>query len=151
MNATSDIATMNRLLTNLIFVAALICFANAEAKTLLIKNAVVHTVSKGDIENGQVLVTDGKISAVAKAEENLQADETIDLKGGHLYPGFINAAGWLGLVEIDAVRATQDMSESGRFTPEVQAWMAVNPESELIAVARANGITHTVAIPGGEW
>jgi len=41
------------------------------------------------------------------------------------------------------------MSESGRFTPDLRAWMAVNPDSELIAVARANGITHTVAIPGG--
>lgn len=140
---------MNRLLTNLTLVAALMFLANAPAKTLLIKNAAVHTVAKGDIEKGQVLITDGKISAVAKADENLQADETIDLKGGHLYPGFINAAGWLGLVEIDAVRATQDMGESGRFTPEVQAWMAVNPDSELIAVARANGVTHTVAIPGG--
>src|SRR5205085_11346032 len=64
-------------------------------------------------------------------------------------PGFINAAGWLGLVEVDQVRATHDMTESGQFTPDVRAWLAVNPDSELIAVARANGITHTVAIPGG--
>jgi imidazolonepropionase-like amidohydrolase len=120
-----------------------------DAKTLLFKNAIVHTIAKGDIENGQVLVTNGKISTVAKGDEMLQADETVDLKGAHLYPGFINAAGWLGLVEIDQARPTQDMNESGQFTPDVRAWVAVNPDSELIAVARANGITHTVAVPGG--
>ena len=97
---------MNRMLTKFLLFASLVVVAHAPAKTLLFKNAIVHTVAKGDIENGQVLVTDGKISAVAKADENLQADETIDLKGAHLYPGFINAAGWLGLVEIDAIRGT---------------------------------------------
>src|SRR3954468_8652009 len=139
---------MNSRLAKLLLVAAIVV-APASAKTTLFKNGTVHTVAKGDIENGQVLVTDGEISAVAKGDENLQADETIDLKGAHLYPGFINAAGWLGLVEVDQIRATHDMSESGRFTPDVRAWLAVNPDSELIAVARANGITHTVAIPGG--
>jgi imidazolonepropionase-like amidohydrolase len=133
-----------------LFIAALIAALPCSfGKSLLLKNAIVHTIAKGDIENGQVLVTDGKISAVAKSDESLQADETVDLKGAHLYPGFINAAGWLGLVEIDQIRATHDMSESGRFTPDVKAWLAVNPDSELIAVARANGITHTVAVPGG--
>src|SRR3954470_2447513 len=140
---------MNRLLTKLLLFAALVVTVEASAKTMLFKNAVVHTIAKGDIEKGQVFVTDGKISAIANVDEILQADETIDLKGAHLYPGFINAAGWLGLVEIDAIRATHDMSESGRFTPDVKAWLSVNPDSELLAVARANGITHTVAIPGG--
>src|SRR5437879_5731562 len=60
------------------------------AKSLLFKNAIVHTIAKGDIQNGQVLVTDGKISAVASADAGLHADETVDLKGAHLYPGFIN-------------------------------------------------------------
>src|SRR3954462_11867250 len=100
---------MNRMLTQFLLFASIVVTAEVSAKTLLLKNAVVHTVAKGDIENGQVLVTDGKISAVARGEENLQADETVDLKGAHLYPGFINAAGWLGLVEVDQIRATHDM------------------------------------------
>src|SRR5437762_7809307 len=117
---------MNKLLTTLLLLASIAAAENTTAKTLLIKNAIVHTIAKGDIEKGQVLVRDGKIAAVGNADENLQADDTVDLKGAHLYPGFINAAGWLGLVEIDAIRATRDMSESGEFTPDVRAWMAVN-------------------------
>lgn len=128
---------------------AALALAGAEAKTLLIKNAVVHTVSGPTIEKGQILITDGTITKVAKADESLSADETVDLEGKHLYPGFINSIGWLGLLEITQVRATLDMEDVGNYTPEIQAWKAVNPDSDLIAVARANGVTHTVVTPGG--
>src|SRR4051812_24210847 len=144
---------MNRFLTKLILFAALGGVIDASAKSLLFKNAIVHTVAKGDIENGQVLVTDGKISAVAKADENLRADETIDLKGAHLYPGFINAAGWLGLVEVDQIRATHDMSESGRVSPGVRAWVAGDSGLGFIAGGRADGNTPKGAVSrgGGVW
>jgi imidazolonepropionase-like amidohydrolase len=140
---------MNRFVAQLISFAIATAMSAASAKTLLIKNAVIHTVAKGDIENGQVLVSDGKITTVAKADESLQADEVIDLKGAHLYPGFINPIGSLGLVEINQIRATRDMAESGEFTPEVKSWLAVNPDSDLLAAALANGVTHTVAVPSG--
>jgi imidazolonepropionase-like amidohydrolase len=140
---------MNRLIAQFISVAIAAAMSSAAAKTLLIKNAFVHTVAKGDIENGQVLVTDGKITTVAKRDESLQADEVVDLKGAHLYPGFINPVGSLGLVEINQIRATRDMAESGEFTPDVKSWLAVNPDSDLLAAALANGITHTVAVPSG--
>lgn len=149
MKVMHGIATMNRAFTMVAMGAVLWGGADAFAKTLLLKNALVHTVSGADLQSGQVLVSDGTITKVATASENLSADEVIDLAGQHLYPGFINAAGWLGLVEIDMIRATRDMAESGEYTPEVQAWRAVNPDSELLAITRANGVTHTVAVPGG--
>ena len=139
------IATMNKISILLFGTLAL----QANAKTLLFKNGVIHTVSGATIEKGQVLVTDGKITSVGNAEQNISADETIDLAGQHLYPGFINPSGWLGLTEVDSIRATHDMTEVGAYTPEVQAWKAVNPDSELIPIARANGVTHTIAAPGG--
>lgn len=140
---------MNRLIAQFISIAIAAAISSAAAKTLLIKNATIHTITKGDIKNGQVLVTDGKITTVAKADESLQADEVVDLKGAHLYPGFINPIGSLGLVEINQIRATRDMAESGEFTPDVKSWLAVNPDSDLLAAALANGVTHTVAAPSG--
>lgn len=140
---------MNRFVAIFISAAVAAAASGASAKTLLIKNAVVHTVAQGDIENGQVLVTDGEITTVGNADETLQADEVIDLKGAHLYPGFINPVGSLGLVEINQIRATRDMAESGEFTPDVKSWLAVNPDSDLLAAALANGVTHTVAVPSG--
>ncbi len=139
---------MNRLQPMFAIVIALVT-QGVNAKSLLLKNATVHCIATPDIERGQVLIANGKIEKVAPENESLSADETINLAGQHLYPGFINAAGWLGLIEIDQIRATRDMSESGEYTPEVQAWRAVNPDSELLAITRANGVTHTIAVPGG--
>jgi hypothetical protein len=55
----------------------------------------------------------------------------------------------LGLTEIDAVRATADATEVGDFTPDVESWISVNPDSELIPVARANGIAYFEPVPLG--
>ena len=131
-------------------VLLLICATiSAHAETLLLRGATVHTVAKGTLAPGDVLVRDGKIAAVA-ARIDEAADRTVDLAGLHLFPGLIAAATDLGLVEIDGVRATVDSREAGDFTPEVESWLAVNPDSELIPVARANGLTHFAPVPQGQ-
>ncbi len=122
--------------------------APLRAETILLTGATVHTVSGATITNGQVLVRDGKIAAVGKSVSSDGARE-ISLKGLHLYPGMIALNTDLGLVEIDAVRATVDVREVGDYTPDVYSWHAVNPDSELLPVARANGISHFEPVPFG--
>ena len=125
-------------------VSCTMCFA----ETLLLTGATVHTVSGATITNGQVLVKDGKIAAVGKSVSGEGAKE-ISLKGQHLYPGMIALNTDLGLVEIDAVRSTVDVREVGEYTPDVFSWHAVNPDSELLPVARANGVSHFEPVPFG--
>ncbi|PYM16535.1 MAG: hypothetical protein DME18_01190 [Verrucomicrobia bacterium] len=120
----------------------------AFAETVLLTGATVHTVSGPTLTPGQVLIKDGKIAAVDKVIKT-KADKVVKLDGEHLYPGLIAASTSLGLVEINAVRATRDAAEVGDYTPDVESWVAVNPDSELIPVARANGITHFLPVPGG--
>ncbi len=122
--------------------------APASAQTLLFRAAVVHTIANGDIADGEVLVKAGKIMLIGRGLPAKDA-QIIELKGQHLYPGLIAPNTSLGLVEIGAVRATEDTTEIGTFTPDVQSWIAVNPDSELIPVARANGITHAHVVPSG--
>lgn len=117
--------------------------------TLLLRGATVHTVTKGVLPATDVLVRDGRIAAVGPALADT-ADRVVDLNGLHLFPGLISAATDLGLVEIPGVRASVDDRETGDYAPEVEAWMAVNPDSELIPVARANGITHFAPVPQGK-
>jgi imidazolonepropionase-like amidohydrolase len=120
----------------------------ARAESLLLTGAIVHTVSGETISPGQVLVSDGKIAGVG-AKVNAAGAQVVDLQGLHLFPGLILPTSSLGLVEIGSVRATMDTTEVGGWTPDVKAWLAVNPDSELIPVARAAGITHFVATPSG--
>jgi len=131
------------------FSAAFLLALTARSETLLLRGATVHTVANGTLAPGDVLVRDGRIAAVA-ARVDEPADRTLDLKGLHLFPGLISAGTNLGLVEISGVRASVDDRETGDFTPEVESWTAVNPDSELIPVARANGLTHFVPIPQGK-
>lgn len=120
----------------------------SHAASILLTGATVHTVSGPVVTNGAVLVRDGRIAAVG-AEVSEAADARVDLAGLHLFPGLIAPTSILGLQEIDSVRATRDTTEAGDFHPEVAAWVAVNPDSELIPVARANGYTHAQPIPLG--
>jgi imidazolonepropionase-like amidohydrolase len=115
---------------------------------VLLTGATVHTVSGETFSPGQVLVRDGKIAAVGKTVAG-EGATAVDLKGQHLYPGLIALNTVLGLEEIAAVRATQDTTEVGDYRPDVESWIAVNPDSELIPVARANGITCFEAAPEG--
>ena len=128
--------------------AALLTGTTTHAETVLLTGATVHTVSGPTLTNAQVLIKDGRIEAVERTTRT-RANKTVKLDGLHLFPGLIAATTSLGLVEINAVRATRDMAEVGEYTPDVESWIAVNPDSELIPVARANGISHVLPVPTG--
>jgi imidazolonepropionase-like amidohydrolase len=124
------------------------CFAPAaRAQSLLLKNATVHPVSGPALAPGDVLIVNGKVSQIGHLD--VQADKVVDLTGLHLYPGLLALNTSLGLLEIEEVRATRDLEEVGQFIPEVQSWVAVNPDSELLPVARANGIAFFEPTPEG--
>jgi len=135
----------------LLFLPLILCAPGVSAESLLLNNAIVHTVSGGTYTNGGVLINGEKIELVldGKHPAGVVAGKIIDLKGQHLYPGLIALNSALGLSEIEAVRATQDTTEVGDYSPDVQSWIAINPDSELIPVTRANGITHAEPVPQG--
>jgi imidazolonepropionase-like amidohydrolase len=122
----------------------------AHAETLLFTGATVHTVSGETLSPGQVLISDGKVAQVGKEVTIKGLPKTVELNGLHLYPGLIALNTDLGLVEIEAVRATRDMTEVGEgYNPDVKSWLAVNPDSELLPVARANGVAYFEPVPQG--
>src|SRR5882724_7063584 len=123
-------------------------FFSAQAESLLLTGANVHTISGETLSPGQVLVENGKISAVGSTLSAAGA-RVVELRGQHLYPGFIALNTLLGLTEISGVRSTQDSNESGEYTPDVESWIAVNPDSELVPVSRANGIAFFEPVPQG--
>lgn len=116
--------------------------------SFLLQNATIVTVTKGNIKNGSVLIVNGKIEAVGT---NIPAGEAevIDCTGQFIYPGLFDGGGRLGLVEVNSVPETQDFSEIGNVTPNMQALVAVNPNSEAIPVTRVSGVTTTLANPSG--
>jgi imidazolonepropionase-like amidohydrolase len=75
--------------------------------------------------------------------------KVVDAAGGMLYPGLVDGFTDLGLVEIPSVPATVDTTEVGDVNPHARAWVALHPDSELLPVARANGVTAALTAPAG--
>lgn len=121
----------------------------------VITNAMVHAPTGAIMEDVKaVLLQDGKIASLFRSKDgkpvNLPSDASIvDAKGLHLYPGMIDAATVLGLTELGSARETHDYAEGGDFQPDLRASIAINPDSELIPVTRANGVASVVTRPTG--
>jgi imidazolonepropionase-like amidohydrolase len=116
---------------------------------IAIVGATLHPIVGDVIEDGAILFDKGKIVALG-AEIDIPNDaQVIDAEGKHVYPSLIEAYSDIGLVEINSVPETTDSREIGQFNPNVRAATAVNPDSELIPVNRANGILLAVSAPEG--
>ena len=123
-----------------------------QARPVVIHNATVHPVSGPAIERGWVRFVDGRLTHVAAGEPSprlLTGAEVIDASGLHIYPGLVASFTQLGLTETAVVGVTVDYNEYGDIKPEVRAAVAVNPDSDLIPVTRANGILLAGIMPRG--
>jgi imidazolonepropionase-like amidohydrolase len=106
-------------------------------------------VSAAPIENGIVVFSEGKITAVgAQGQVQIPQDaEQIDCKGKRIYPGLFDASSQIGVSEIGSIAVTQDGRETGNVNPNAQVHVSVNPDSELIPTTRANGVLLAHVMP----
>ena len=127
--------------------------APKQSKSILILNGTAHLGNGTVIENCAVGFKDGKITLVADAKVIRLAagayDVTIDASGKHVYPGFIAPNSTLGLVEIDAVKSSDDEEEIGSINPHVRAIIAYTADSKVIETVRPNGVLMAQITPRG--
>jgi imidazolonepropionase-like amidohydrolase len=121
---------------------------DAPAPSYAIRDAKVYTLAGPPIDHATVVIREGKIAAVGQNVDVPADAQVIDAKGLEVYPALFDAASDLGLSEVQAVSATVDTTDTGPYNPQLIAVTAVHASSELIPVARANGVTHTLATPG---
>ena len=120
----------------------------AATTSYAIKGGKVFTLAGPAIENGTVLIRDGKIAAVGAGIAVPSDAQVVDATGLEVYPGMFDPVTQIGLNEVSAVSATVDVSELGDYNPELIAATGVNPASAHIPITRANGITEVIAAPG---
>ena len=120
-----------------------------QKKPIALVNAVIHTVAGGVITEGTLVFAEGRITEMGTRLAPPAGAEIVDLNGQHVYPSLIESHSQLGLQELSSTRATLDGSEGGLLNPNVNASVAVNPDSELIPVTRANGVLIAVSAPSG--
>lgn len=125
--------------------------STAQKKSLLYTNVKIHVGNGTVIENGQLGMSDGIIDWVGTMSEKptKKYTQTIDGQGQHLYPGLIAPNTYMGLEEIQAVRATRDYAEVGRFNPNVRSIIAYNTDSYVVPTIRSNGVLLAQVVPAG--
>ena len=151
---------MKKLIVTLVLVAA--CFAQQPAKTkpspttpaasgtTVLRGGKLLTITHGVIENGVLVMQNGRIIAVGGASTEIpKGAKVIDVTGMTVYPGLIDSETHFGLVEIEAERITNDTLEaSDEIMPHMHVYDAFHAETALIPVARMNGITNAIVAPG---
>lgn len=122
----------------------------AQESVTAFTGATLHPVSGPPIPAGVMLVEGSTIKAVEGSTFTPPAGaRVIDLTGKDVYPGFVHPASSLGLVEINAVRATDDTAEIGEINPHIRAEVAVNADSLHLPVAVSGGVLTAHVVPGG--
>lgn len=116
-----------------------------------IVNGRVLTAAGPEIERGTVLIRGGKIIAVGPSVEAPAGATVIDASGKIVTPGFIESNTHLGIVEISlSAEGTADQESTdpglGAAFTVVDAF---NPFSTAIPIARVDGITRALVVPGG--
>lgn len=119
-----------------------------QSRPIALVGGTIHRISSPAVKEGTVLFEDGKITSVGKSIKLPRGCRTIDVSGQHVYPSLMESMSELGLKEISSVRATVDTFEIGDANPNVRPWVAFNPDSELIPVARSGGVLLASIVPG---
>ena len=127
--------------------AGLLASGAANAQSLAIINATLHTATEqGVLENASIVMDNGKITAINP--QQVQADKVIDANGKIVTPGFIASINQLGLVEVSAVAGSRDAGEE-KAGIDFDVSLAYNAHSSLIPYARKGGVTRDVITPHG--
>jgi imidazolonepropionase-like amidohydrolase len=121
------------------------------AQTVAITGARIHPVSGPVIENGTVLIRDGRIVSIGTTAAIPDGARRIDAAGKWVTPGIFNAATTLGVSEIGGLPGTYDAAASGTrgVAAAFRPWEGFNPASPLLQVTRNDGITTVGIVPRG--
>ncbi len=119
------------------------------SETLLIRGATIYTGDGGRIDNGDLLIRDGKIAEVGPGLTLPEGASEIDASGKWLTPGIIDTHSHLGVYASPGVRPQSDGNEAtAPVTAEVWAEHSVNPKDPGFAKALAGGVTSMQILPG---
>jgi len=128
--------------------AALALSSPASAQSILIKGGRVVTNAGAILEQGDVLITNGRIAAVGARVATPPGAQVIDAAGKWVTPGAFAAMSEVGLSEISGSGAPNDANVSGtQISAAADAGRAFNPAVTAVAVTRIEGVTRAAIAP----
>jgi imidazolonepropionase-like amidohydrolase len=123
----------------------------ASAQTIAIMNGQVHTITNGVIENGDVIIRDGRIAQVGADLSAPEGATVVDASGKVVTPGLFAPYSSLGLYEIGLDAEANDQGPQQEMGFPLGAALnvvdAYNRSSVYIPINRAGGITRALSAP----
>ena len=117
------------------------------SQSLVVRAGKIYTVSGGVIENGMILVENGKIARVGRSL-SVPAGARV-LEAPVVIPGLVDMHSHVGVYSLPQVTENSDGNEStDPITPQVRALDSYNFDDPAIAAARAGGVTTVISRPG---
>jgi imidazolonepropionase-like amidohydrolase len=139
---------MSRAFTALAVLCAILGATVAQAESVLIHNATVHTMTGGALEGADVLITDGKVVSIGKAVRVAGGATVIDATGKIVTPGLFGGLTYLGLDEIGLEPTLDDQEvKLGEMRPEFDVTPAFDADATSIGVNRLGGVTFAAVTP----
>ena len=128
---------------------ALALAAPASAQTVAITGGrVVVGDGSAPIDGGTVVLQNGRVVAAGAGVAVPAGAQIVDATGRWVTPGIVAGFSRIGLVEVDAVDATNDVSASNSpFSAAIDVAPAINPMASPIAINRAAGVTRAIVAP----
>lgn len=117
------------------------------SQTIAITGGTVYPVSWPKIENGTVILRDGKIVQVGAGLAAPAGAQVIDARGKWVTPGLIHGGTTLGLVEVGSVGDTREFRQEGEVNAAFNVAEGLNPAATTLPVARMQGITAAFVAP----
>jgi len=123
--------------------------APAAAQTVAITGGrVVVGDGSEPIDGGTVVIRDGRVVAAGAGVAVPAGATVVDASGKWVTPGIVAGFSRIGLVEVDAVDASNDIqADTSPFSAAIDVVPAINPLAASIAVNRAAGVTRAVVSP----
>lgn len=120
----------------------------AAAQTLAVTHAEAWTM-EGDapVKDATIVIEDGRIVSVAAGGAAPAGARVIDARGKPVTPGLVNGATQIGLVEVAGSSDTVDTSSADERNPGYDVSRALNGNSTLVSLARADGLTRALVHP----
>jgi len=121
-------------------VICLLLTAGSWSQDLALKGGTVLTITQGIIENGTVVIKDGKITAVGKDVKIPDGIKVIDVTGKYVMPGVIDSHSHIGLTDVN--EATDPV------TPQIWMKDALDPSADSIRTTLSGGVTTVKTMHG---
>jgi imidazolonepropionase-like amidohydrolase len=118
-----------------------------QAPTAIVHGQVYLPGDRPPVQDGTVVLADGKVLAAGPGVAVPAGARTIDARGKVVTAGFIDANTDVGLVDVELEPATNDADAHGAYTPALRIVDGYNPRSSVIPVVRAGGVTSVVLAP----